>query len=270
VLKYLKGTKHMKLTLTVDRMGVIRWWVDASYNAHEDCRGQTGAMMSLGRGAAISFSRKQKLNVRSSSEGELVGIDDALPHILWCRYFIESQGYTVEQNILFQDNKSTILLATNGRWSSSKRTKHIKSRYFFVKDKIDQGELEVQHMPTDKMWCDMLTKPKQGRGFRVDRSQIMNCEEDYDDEAERLQTDPQLLPEPEPMANGTKSESTHHCRGVLGDKRKNEKINGGRRDTPSHPPTCPPNRTQVRHSARQSKARLPRANQIIANVRGRE
>jgi hypothetical protein len=90
-------------------------------------------MMSLGQGATIGFSRKQKLNVRSSCEGELVGVDDAMAWILWCKYFIEEQGYTVKQNILYQDNKSTILLATNRRWSSSKRTKHIKSRYFLSK-----------------------------------------------------------------------------------------------------------------------------------------
>jgi hypothetical protein len=83
VLKYLKGTMHMKLRLTVQNIGTIRWWVDASYNAHDDCRGQTGAMMSLGEGAVVSKSTKQKLNVQSSSEGELVGIDDALPWILW-------------------------------------------------------------------------------------------------------------------------------------------------------------------------------------------
>eukprot|EP00804_Cyclotella_cryptica_P004278 CCRYP_013488-RB/>CCRYP_013488-RB protein AED:0.37 eAED:0.20 QI:0/-1/0/1/-1/0/1/0/257 len=56
VLKYLKGTKHMSLTLSLEDMSVIRWWVDVSYNAHHDCRGQTGAMMSLGKGAIMSFS----------------------------------------------------------------------------------------------------------------------------------------------------------------------------------------------------------------------
>ena len=99
--------------------------------------------------------------------------------------FIESQGYTVEQNILYQDNKSTILLAKNGRWSGSKRTKHIKSRYFFVKDKIDKGEFEVHHEPSERMWSDMLTKPKQGMAFRVDRSHLMNVPEDYNDDEER-------------------------------------------------------------------------------------
>jgi hypothetical protein len=87
-------------------------------------------MMSLGHGAPISFSWNQKLKVRSSCKGELVGIDDELPHILWAKYFIEAQGYTVEQNIMYLDkNKLTILLANNGKWSSSKRTKHTNSRY---------------------------------------------------------------------------------------------------------------------------------------------
>ena len=42
-LQYLKGTKHMTLTLSVHDLGQIRWWVDSSYNIHEDCKGQTGA-----------------------------------------------------------------------------------------------------------------------------------------------------------------------------------------------------------------------------------
>ena len=46
VLKYLKGTKHMKLTLTIDDLSMIRWWVDASDWTHMDCKGHTGLMMS--------------------------------------------------------------------------------------------------------------------------------------------------------------------------------------------------------------------------------
>jgi hypothetical protein len=199
VLKYLKGTRHMKLTLSVDDVSIIRWWVDASYNVHEDCRGQTGAMMSLGGGAPISLSRKQKLNVRSSCEGELVGIDDALPSILWTRYFIESQGYTVDQNIVYQDNKSTILLANNGRWSSSKRTKHIKSRFFFIKDCVDRKEISVEHQPSERMYSDILTKPKQGKAFRRDRAMLMNCSEDYNDAEERARTHPSLADKIEEM-----------------------------------------------------------------------
>ncbi len=62
----------------------------------------------------------QKLYVRSTTKSELLGIDDIIPNILWGEYILEAQGYIVEHNILCQDNKLTILLATNGRWSSSK------------------------------------------------------------------------------------------------------------------------------------------------------
>ena len=104
----------MKLTLNASDLVNIRWWVDASYNVQDDCKGHTDGMVVVGKegkGAPLSTCHKQKLNVRSSCEGELVGIDDVLPSILWMRYFLESQGYTIEENILYQDNKSTILLA---------------------------------------------------------------------------------------------------------------------------------------------------------------
>ena len=84
-------------------------------------------------------------------EAELVGIDDMIPKMMWGMYFLEAQGYTVEHNILYQDNKSTILLASKGRMSSSKRIKHIRHQYFLVKDQIDQGALVVKYCPTEDM-----------------------------------------------------------------------------------------------------------------------
>ena len=66
VMRYLKGTKHLKLTLSVDNLSIVKWWIDASYLTHDDCRGHTGAMMSLGKGAIISFLKKQKLNMKNS------------------------------------------------------------------------------------------------------------------------------------------------------------------------------------------------------------
>ena len=200
VLKYLKGTLYMKLKLSADNFSTISWYVDASYGIHWDSRGHTGMMLTVGKGAAMSFSSKQKINTRSSTEAELVGIDQAFASIMWGKHFIEAQGYTVEHNILFQDNQSTILLARNGRFSSSKRTKHIKHRYFLVKDYVDRGEIEIQYRETGKMWSDVLTKPKQGKAFRAFRAILMNVPEEYDDEAERRNTHPALLPKEELQA----------------------------------------------------------------------
>ena len=90
---------------------------------------------------------KQKLNVKISTEGELVGADDALGKFIWKKNFIEGQGYTVEHKTMYQDNISTILLKTNGWGSSGKRTKHIKARYYMSKDTVDRGDLKNIMVP---------------------------------------------------------------------------------------------------------------------------
>jgi hypothetical protein len=87
VLQYIKGTIHMPLVLSADSMTMPKWWIDASYSVHHDMKGHTGAMVGFGQGMPISFSHKQKLNVKSSTEGEVVGVDDAMPQVCWTRYF---------------------------------------------------------------------------------------------------------------------------------------------------------------------------------------
>ena len=179
VLKYLNGTRHLHLTLTVDSLSSIKWYVDGSHQIHDDCKGHTGALMTLGRGAIASSSRKQKINTKSSTETELIAVDDKLGDILWMRYFLESQGYTIEENIIFQDNMSTLSLEKNGRISGSSRTKHIRAKYYLIKDKYDTNEVDLKYCPTDLMWADVLTKPLQGQKFREMRSFLMNCPLDY-------------------------------------------------------------------------------------------
>jgi hypothetical protein len=74
LMKYLNGTRELKLTLSADNLHCIKWYVDASFAVHPDCKSHTGATMSYGDGdgAVQSISRKQKLNTKSSTESELV------------------------------------------------------------------------------------------------------------------------------------------------------------------------------------------------------
>jgi hypothetical protein len=89
---------------------------------------------------------------------ELVALDDTLTTILWTLYFIKAQEYSIEQNIIFEDNMSTINLSLNGTFLSAVRTKHIKARYFFIKNKIEEGRVEIRYCPTEKMWSDIFNK----------------------------------------------------------------------------------------------------------------
>ena len=90
--------------------------------------------------------------------------------------FMEAQGYPLERNVLLQDNKSAILLESNGRMSCSKRSRHLNIRYFYVKDLIDKGLLEVEYYPTEQMLADFFTKPLQGSLFWKFRAVILGHE----------------------------------------------------------------------------------------------
>ena len=116
----------------------------------------------MGHGSIYSNSLKQKLVARSLTEAELVGVHDILPQILWTWNFFMSQGYLVQKNIVYQDNMSAMLLEHNGQKSSTKRTKHIELRYFFIHDQIQQDKVLIEHCPTLKMRADFFTKPLQG------------------------------------------------------------------------------------------------------------
>jgi hypothetical protein len=85
--------------------------------------------------------------------------------VLWTKHFMEAQGYKVAENILYQDNKSTILLEENGHKSAGKRSRVINIQYFFLTDQIQQGNVVVKYMPMDDMVGDYMLKPLQGEKF---------------------------------------------------------------------------------------------------------
>ena len=96
----------------------------------------------------------------------------------------------MKDNILYQDNRSAMLLAKNGRASSGKKTRHINVRYYFVKDSIASGEVSVEHCPTLSMLGDCFTKPLQGILFKRMRQWVMNW------------VDPELVDDVDPGALG--------------------------------------------------------------------
>jgi hypothetical protein len=135
----------------------------------------------LGQRMALSYSWKQKIYTKSSTKAELVRVDDLLGYTLWVCYFMQEQGFDMKALLLYQDNMSTMLLKTNGRASSLKCTKHIKVKYFLIKDKVVQGEVTIKQCPTGQIWTDINTKPKQGIVYRAFRRHVMGIPADYKD-----------------------------------------------------------------------------------------
>ncbi len=64
--------------MQLKHLGVAKWYVDVAHAVHDDCKSHTGAALTLGKGMVMSFSRKQKLNGKSSTECELTGVDDTM------------------------------------------------------------------------------------------------------------------------------------------------------------------------------------------------
>ena len=65
--------------------------------------------------------------------------------MLWTRYFLEAQVYGIDENILYQDNMSAMLLEKNRKIYITKNTKHINVRYYFIKDRVETGDVVIEH-----------------------------------------------------------------------------------------------------------------------------
>jgi hypothetical protein len=173
LLSYLKRTAHLRLRLTVESLNVVKWWADASFAVHEDMKSHSGGFGSLGKGAFYATSRTQKLNTTSSTECEIVAAAEILPQALWTTSFLKNQGYDVKNAILNQDNMAAMQMEMNGVLSRGKKSRHVDVRFFFIKDRVEKGEVDIGFCGTDDMIADYLTKPLQGNKFFKFRDAIM-------------------------------------------------------------------------------------------------
>jgi len=179
LLKYLNGTKELGIMLGGDTSGNIgvTIYADAAFNKYPNGRSNAGIFITLGRGPIIAKSGSIKSVAKSIAEAELMSASDGVSLGEWVHEFVIHQpgGESVGPSVLKEDNTAAIQLMKNGR-SNSARTGHIKLRYFFVKQYIDDGSIILEHCPTDEMIADILTKPLQGSHFEFLRSYLLGYE----------------------------------------------------------------------------------------------
>jgi histone deacetylase 1/2 len=173
VLKYLNGTQDLGIILRPKSSDSLSAYIDASYGVHVDGKSHSGMVVSLGSGPLLVKSVKQKIVTKSSTEAELVALSDMCSIVIWSREFLIAQGEDPPPAVVYQDNQSTMAMIERGA-STSERTRHIKVRYFWVKDRVDAGDVEIVNLPTEEMVADVLTKPMQGEKFKEFRTMILN------------------------------------------------------------------------------------------------
>ncbi len=100
LVEYLCSTRELPLILAANGMGVLSWYVDASFAVHPDMRGHTGGTMTMGTGFPVDKSTKHKLNTGSSTESEIVAVDNLIPQILLGASLHEGSGICCEQQHL--------------------------------------------------------------------------------------------------------------------------------------------------------------------------
>jgi hypothetical protein len=172
VLRYLNAHQGLSLMLGAAQPEELTAAIDVSYAVHRDMRSHTGFVQSLGRGVIDARSVKQQSMVKSSAEGEFMGVTGEAGRFLGLRQFLIAQGVNMPPVRVLQDNTSTISMLHNP-FHTSVRTRHINIGEFWLADRIEKCEMVVQHCPRKFMFADLLSTPRQGSVFVAFRNVLM-------------------------------------------------------------------------------------------------
>ena len=145
---------------------------DAAYMVHDDVRSRGGTIIMLCDGPIEAHSSKQTILTRSSTEAELVNLDESATFAMNLRRLLVSMGENPDPIMIYQDNQAVIALVRNGK-PKSMRTKHISMRYFTVCNHIKDGYIAIMWISTKQMLADILTKPMNGPAFKLIRDIIL-------------------------------------------------------------------------------------------------
>lgn len=160
ILRYLKGTSGVALCYHGGSLK-LTGYSDADGSADRDERKSTSGYVFLLGGAAITWcSKKQPCISLSTMEAEYVACTSAVQEAIWLRRFLQSLRITAHVDdavTVYCDNTAALAYAKDPKYHG--RTKHIDTRYHFIRDSIAQGQVVLRHVPTSDMVADPFTKP---------------------------------------------------------------------------------------------------------------
>lgn len=147
---------------------------DAAFAVHPDCKSGSGMVFTLGEESISSVSAKKKINARSSTEAELVRVDDCIASVLWHALFVTGKVFGLNRHCTC-NNASCLKLEVNGKAPSGKRTRHFNIKCFCITgDLIKTDLVQAVCCPAKPMMADHTSKPLTCTSFKFVRAWILN------------------------------------------------------------------------------------------------
>lgn len=160
VVRYLKATSKLRLVLgDTHNANKVIGYADASWAEHYSDRKSNSGYVFIVNGGTVSWAcRKQKCVALSSTEAEFIALSEACQEAHWLvRLLADMQRPLNTPILIYEDNQSCLKMIGDERLSN--RTKHIDTRYNFVKDYIEKKIVSCTYCPTERMLADLFTKP---------------------------------------------------------------------------------------------------------------
>ncbi|GJU60275.1 retrovirus-related pol polyprotein from transposon TNT 1-94 [Tanacetum coccineum] len=157
IFKYLKGTINMGLWYPKDSGFELTAFSDADHAGCLDTRKSTsGGIQFLGDKLVSWMSKKQNCTAMSSAEAEYVALSASCAQVMWMRTQLQDYGFNYNKIPLYCDSQSAIAITCNPVQHS--KTKHIHTRYHFIKEQVENGIIELYFVRTEYQLADMFMK----------------------------------------------------------------------------------------------------------------
>ena len=160
VMRYLKRTKECMLIYKhVQDLQLVGYSDSDFAGCQDEKKSTTGYIFKLAGGAVSWKSEKQKSIASSTMQAQFVACFSATTQAIWLRNLIKELTVFdfVDRPIqLYCDNNSAVLFINNNR--GPKGSKHMEVKYLTIKEKVQTGDVAVEHISTDDMIADPLTK----------------------------------------------------------------------------------------------------------------
>lgn len=172
ILRYLKGTVDFGITFgNSGSLDSLQGFTDADYAGCLDTRKSRSGFVFILNGAPVSWSSQRQCIVSlSTAESEYIALAHGVKEAVWLRQFLLDLNVDFKDVVIFVDNQAAIKLASNSE--HHKRSKHIDVRFHFIRDIVNNKQVDLRYIPTTDQLADIFTKPLAKKQFSYLRSQL--------------------------------------------------------------------------------------------------